>query len=222
VIFHNKAQSPTDQYLTHHWPFCEGTMNDVTGSAHMLQGSATSFASDRFGNPYSALALNGGWTQIPTGIYFNTLEFTILVWVYPINIGFGARVIDFANGGAPSDNIILALSTGSNVLLDLTIDSGPNKVVNARMNQTLPQNQWQFVAATFNGLNSRIYLNGALVAESFQSYTLTTLARSNCYIGKSNWPDGYSSSFLDDLRFYNKSLTQSEILEIMNQNETSK
>ncbi len=42
-------------------------------------------------------------------------------------------------------------------------------------------------------------------------------------IGKSNMGggDGYSSSYIDDLRFYNKSLTQSELLKIMNLN-TSK
>ena len=47
---------------------------------------------------------------------------------------------------------------------------------------------------------------------------MKTLTRSNCFIGKGNWPtDGFSSSFVDDLRFYNKSLTQTEIQQLMNQ-----
>jgi hypothetical protein len=33
---------------------------------------------------------------------------------------------------------------------------------------------------------------------------------------------GYSLSLIDDLKFYNKSLSQEEILELMNHNETSK
>jgi len=40
-------------------------------------------------------------------------------------------------------------------------------------------------------------------------------------IGKSNWlTDGYSSLYLDDLRFFNKSLNQEEIIQLMKQNGT--
>ena len=34
----------------------------------MKQGALTSFTSDRFGNANSALALNGGWAQVPSGV----------------------------------------------------------------------------------------------------------------------------------------------------------
>jgi hypothetical protein len=46
-------------------------MNDYIGSAHMTQESSSTFTLDRFGNNNSALALNGSWTQVPAGIYFN-------------------------------------------------------------------------------------------------------------------------------------------------------
>ena len=77
--------SCTKQYLTHYWPIESGSMNDVKGAADMSQGNATSYTSDRFGNANSALALNGGWTQVPSGIYFNSPQFTITAWVYPQN-----------------------------------------------------------------------------------------------------------------------------------------
>ena len=78
--------------------------------------------------------------------------------------------------------------------------------------------QWQFLVATFDGFNSRVYLNGQLTRSLNNTYTMKTLTRSNCFIGKSNWGGyGFSSSFLDDLRFYNKSLTQTEIQQLMNQ-----
>jgi len=56
-------------------------MFDVIDVAHMTQGSSTYFTTDRFGNANAALALNGGWTQVPSGIYFDTPEFTISVWI---------------------------------------------------------------------------------------------------------------------------------------------
>ena len=76
----------------------------------MTQGSLTTFVPDRFGNPNSALNLNGGWTQVPAGNYFNTPAFTISAWVYPQQVGLYARVIDFGDGPGP-ENVILAIAT---------------------------------------------------------------------------------------------------------------
>ena len=70
----------------------------------MTHGENTSFVADRFGNANSALALNNGSTQIPPGVYFDTSEFTVTVWVYPQQIDVWSRVIDFGNG-PNADNI---------------------------------------------------------------------------------------------------------------------
>jgi hypothetical protein len=211
----------TDQYLTHFWPIFNGTMIDVIGSAHMTQGNLASFVQDRFGDVNSALALNGGWTQVPAGIYFNTPEFTISAWVYPSNVSSWTRIIDFANG-CESHSITLVFSalTPNHPSLCLYTDSW----YFVESSQSITLDRWQFFAATFNGTRARFYLNGNLTADLFFSYTLQNVLRSYCYIGKSNchW-DGYSNSYLDDLRFYNKSLTRNEIIELMiNQNEISK
>jgi hypothetical protein len=85
-------------FLTHYWPICNGQMQDEIGMALMTQGNLTSFTTDRFGNENSALALNGGWTQVPSGVYFDTPEFSVSVWIYPQNAESWSRVFDFANG----------------------------------------------------------------------------------------------------------------------------
>ena len=205
-----------DQYLTHYWPILNGTMLDTIGDSHMIQGNLTSFASDRFGNANSALALNGGWTQVPNGIYFDSPEFTISVWVYPKSVGLVARVIDFGNG--TNDNVVLALKPYINIC------SG-SFCFAAHSSQLIITNAWQFLAFTYTGVDVSIYLNGKLVVSSKYTYVLPKLTRTNCYIGKSNWAgEGYSSSYIDDLRFYNKSLNQKELISLMmmNQTQTSK
>jgi hypothetical protein len=189
-------------------------MKDVIDSKDMEQGNLTSFIEDRFGCPNSALALNGGWTQVLPGIYFDTNEFSISLWIYPSLNGSWSRIIDFGNGDS-NDNIILGFS-GTSLNIFLEIWSGSTSVLNIVSSQPLLTSQWQFIAATFNGTNGRIYFNDTLTTtDSFNTngYSLSTnLSRTNCYIGKSNWPaDGFSNSFLDDLRFYNKSLTLEEI-----------
>jgi len=195
-------------------------MLDVIGLSDMIQGSLTNFTLDRFGDPNSALALNGGWTQVPSGIYFNTPEFTISVWIYPQQVGSWSRVIDFGNGPFV-DNIILALSAVTSLKSCSLILSG-SAVFSCYSSKTLTLNSWQFLTFTFNTTHGYIYLNGTIVAQSNQSFTLPTITRTKCYIGKSFDPTNeYSSSYLDELRFYNKSLTQTEIIELMNQNQTS-
>jgi hypothetical protein len=206
--------------MTHNWPFKMGTMFDEIGAAHMEQGNLTSFIEDRFGCPNSALALNGGWTQVPPGIYFDTPEFTITFWIYPQQVGLWSRVIDFGNG--PTSNNIVICNYLSTPRFQLYASSVI--LIEAISAKSLQTNKWQFLSVTLNRNSSRIYLDGQLTINLNKNYTLQISNRTKCYIGKSNWAgDGYSYSYLDDLRFYNKSLSQGEIVELMNyQNQTSK
>ena len=221
-VYYASCSANPDTYLTNYWPICVGTMNDVIGAANMQQGSGTtSFVADRFGNPNSALALNGGWTSVPPGIYFNSVQFTITVWVYPLSVGSSARVIDFGNGAA-GDNILLSLDAGGNLIPYFGIYVGGNMLSQPASTQALALNQWQFLAASFDGSMLKIYINGAITTSATVSYTsLTALTRANNFIGKSNWANGYSSSYLDDLRFYRTSLSQTQLLNLMSKNDTS-
>jgi len=215
LIVLKKASSSTDQYLTHYWPICNGQMLDEIGTSHMIQESSTHFDLDRFGKANSSLNLNGGWTRVPSGVYFDTSEFTITLWANPRNVSTFSRIIDFGNEQA--DNVIFGFS-GLNTFspyVSLFTDLFPSS-------SSLSFNQWQFLAASFNGTNLRIYKNDKIVMDRDNLYyKLTAIHRNDCYVGKSNWNgDGYSYSLLDDLRFYNKSLTQTEIIDLMNRNET--
>jgi hypothetical protein len=201
-------------------------MLDQIGTANMTQGENTTFVEDRFCNPNSALALNGGWTQVPPGVYFDTPEFSISVWVYPLNVADWARVIDFGNGGT-NDNIILGLSFVSlkPLIPYFAIFNGPATIFIPKSSQSLLLSQWQFLVAAFNGTNARVYLNGELKADAYNESLKfqTNVSRSMCFIGKSiKTTIGYSWSYLDELRFYNKSLTQAEIYDLMNQTSLSK
>jgi hypothetical protein len=198
-------------------------MQDVAGSAHMTQGALTTFTSDRFGNPNSALALNTGYTIVPSGVYFNTPAFTISVWVYPkLIVGYWARVIDFSNGLA-TKTILFSISAWSNLPALGIWDTTSFKVGDFVSNTALINNQWQFLVTTFDGTTAKVYINGSLTySGTITSYSFPTLTRTQNWIGKSAWStDGYSSSFLDDLRFYSISLSQDEILEIMNSQTTA-
>ena len=203
-------------------------MKDERGLAHMTQGNLTYFTTDRFNNTNSALALNGGWTQVPSGIYFDTPEFTISVWVLPRQIGYAARVIDFGNSSASSsanasNNIVLRLDTSNDYRPALNIHNDGNSIGDCVSLQPLSNNFiWQLLTATFNGTLMSIYINGNLTKNTTVNFILSNTTRNYNFIGKPyDSLYNYSWSYLDDLRFYNKCLTQSEIIELMIQNKTN-
>ena len=211
-----------DSYLTHYWPICNSQMTDLIGLAHMQQGENTTFTSDRFDNPDSALALNGGWTYVSSGVYFSGPQFSITLWVFPKTVGSWARIIDF--GTVNGDIVVISLSESYTNKPYFGIFTSTNIFSNTTSTQPLTLNNWQFLAATFDGSSLLIYINGVLTGStSVPSFTsLAPLTRTNNYIGKSNWnDDGYSSSYFDDLRFYNISLTQLQLIDIMVSNETN-
>ena len=195
-------------------------MNDQIGLSDMTQGNLTSFTTDRFGCPYSALDLNGGWTQVPSDVYFNDLEFTISVWIFPRQIGVWARIFDFGNNQL--DNIFFAISGANTLQPAFNIISLSTQVILLVSPQKLVLNKWTFLTVTFNNTIIRLYLDGKLTIEQSHSFSLPSLKRTTCFIGQSNWAtDDYSFSILDDLRFYSKCLTQAELIELMNRNQTS-
>jgi len=217
----------TDKYLTHHWPIFDSNMKDVVGKADMKRDNLIQFATDRFGNPNSSLNLNGGSTQIPGGVYFDSREFTISVWVYPKGVKYHSRIIDFSPVLNSFENrIIFAFDFSANSInlnykpVLLIFDNKSTTAAKAESSKPLINEQWQFLTLTFNGSASFIYINGCISQSTtfVKSYILPTVFRNYTYIGKGGL---YSNSYLDDLRFYNKSLAQSEILELMNENETS-
>ena len=62
-MFISSCASPYDAYLTNYWPISNGHLNDLVGHADMMQVAYTSFATDRLGNPKSALDLYGSWLK---------------------------------------------------------------------------------------------------------------------------------------------------------------
>lgn len=217
----------TDEFLTHHWPIFNSNMSDVVGTADIERVNPITFASDRFGNPNSSLNLNGGSTRIPGGIYFDSPEFTISVWVYPKGVKYHSRIIDFSPVLNSYENRIYLVFDNAPNSQNLTyepalfiLDNRNKSVVQAISSKPLINEQWQFLTITFNGTASYIYINGCISQSTtfVKPYILPTIFRNFTYIGKRS---AYSNSYLDDLRFYNKSLAQSEILDLMYENEPS-
>ena len=178
--------------------------------------ASTTFTTDRFGVANSALSLNKGYTILPSQIYFDTPQFSVSVWVYYLATDGWARFIDMGNG-CNLEEIELAQQNYISNQPFFELYNVTKQICNVKSASVLQNQSWQFVVATFDGSYAKIYMNGNLTGtSSLASYTPKSLKRMYNYVGKSNCPNGYSYSYLDDLRFYNTSLTQSQIDELIN------
>jgi hypothetical protein len=191
-----------------------------------LNEGSGSTAGDSSGNGNTATLMNGTtWT---TGKYGGALLFdgandlarvndsssldlttaaTFEAWVYPTVSPAGWRTIlqkevdayFFAASGAGAGN--LPASGG-------TFDG--NCCTFVAGTSTLPANVWTHVAATYDGSQLRFYVNGILVASKAVtgSYQVNT---SYLWMGGNAVYGEHFNGKLDELRIYNKALTQAEI-----------
>jgi hypothetical protein len=107
----------------------------------------------------NALSLNGNtqYVAMPAGTWFNG-DLTIEAWVYERSYDNWARLLDFGNGQS-SDNVILALSDGTTGKPSFGVVV-TNTGYTMTAGSALPTNQWVHLAATLQGTNATIYVDG--------------------------------------------------------------
>ena len=79
----------------------------------------------------------------------------------------------------------------------------------------LTLNAWTHVAATYDGGNLRLYVNGALIRTQAVSGNISETTGAFRIGGNSSWGE-YFSGLIDEVRIYNHALTQAEIQSDMN------
>ena len=160
---------------------------------------------------------------------------TISFWFKSINTPTWARMFDFGNGPS-SDNIFVFVN--NNFLSCSVYNSrgesnfynfykNPNPVTNRSIDVNINDNVWRHftwvIEPYSDGVyaNWYIYINGELLKPSpntniTRANTLypRPILRKNIYLGKSNWEDPYYNGCIEDFRFYNKILTNNDIISL--------
>jgi hypothetical protein len=192
------------------YAFDEGTgttARDSAGTNHATLNRATWTTS---GHASRGLALNGvdQNASVPDAAALDlTTAGTIEAWVRPTTVvgqrslltkesptGLSYQVQPVGSGGRPS----AAFNTGSG---DLRMNAG----------SALALNTWSHVAVTLSGTIARLYVNGAQVASRTVSGTLAQTSGVLRIGGAATFGDWFAGT-VDDLRIYNRALSQLEIV----------
>jgi formylglycine-generating enzyme required for sulfatase activity len=191
------------------YPF-NGNANDASGNGHDGTVIGTTLTTDRFGTPNSAYYFpgNGERISVPHADSLNLLNgYTLSTW------------INFEVGGLSSPRIIdkftysfFTLQNGSSRSLGMYFSDQTSLFTTT----TISAGQWYHVVSSYDLHQRKIYVNGSLVASDSSTFALITnslpleIGRKPVY--------GYDSfkGKIDDVRIYNRALSDSEILQLYN------
>jgi hypothetical protein len=133
------------------------------------------------------------------------------------NVGAWQRIMDFGNGSA-SNNILFS-RYGSTDNLFFEIYNGASST-SINTSGGIVQNQLCHYVVTVNGAMAYVYRNGVLINSGTFATVPTTVSRTNCYIGKSNWADEYFQGQIPITKIYNRALTTQEVRQNYQQYKT--
>lgn len=221
-----------------YWKLDEGngsTINDSSGNknAGALSGSPSWASTDnsaptKFTNP-SALVFNGSsqYARIPRTPTLEPTSFTVSLWAKRTG---GAVQVKFAKifekqymTADPFLSIALNINHTNDDPSVVTLDVSQNVagIATARNisspSGAMPDGAWTHIVGIYDPAGSapqeRLYINGVLIASAIYNDPMAydPTATGDIYLGKSGRDIQYFAGSIDDVRFYNRPLTDAEI-----------
>jgi Concanavalin A-like lectin/glucanases superfamily/Dockerin type I domain len=195
------------------YSFDEGsgtTVTDASGYGNTGTISGASWTSQgKFGN---ALSFDGisNWVTVNDSDSLDLASgMTLEAWAYPTTAP-GTWTTILLKEAPPGNNLAYHLQgdPSNHPSSYITTDvSGLQGVVGP---QALPLNTWTYLAATYNGAMLSVYVNGTVVVSQPVSGNIVPSVGPLRFGGNSIWGE-YFAGKIDEVRIYNRALSQTEI-----------
>lgn len=221
----NKSQNsltPIDSAMIVCFPF-SGNANDMSGNNHNGTINGAVLTADRFSNPNSAFSFNGANQNISVpnfGNYINGNEVSISFWsTSTVNLTRSAFIFV---SDVPSNRFNVHVYYVGGTYWDYGNISSNGRLFwsNSTLPPTNTWDHWVFVTSQI-GNYQKCYKNGVLQLNKVGSSTFTNSPVKDLLIGggvgfnnANLWFDGK----LDDIRIYNRALTQNDVTNLYSNN----
>lgn len=197
------------------WNGTSGEVLDASGNENngVRVGNATT-AAGKFGNG-GTFDGTGDYTSVSDSAVFNAANLTYSGWVKFDNITSDAYNALIAKHG----QMIFYLPGSSNNFAFYVYGSGGTncETVNAYSSSNFTNGTWYHFAATYNGKNKKIFVNGSEVASSACSLSGYTDNANSLTFGGVNFDSVYDlDGTIDELRIYNRALSPAEVRQLYN------
>ena len=193
------------------------TAYDRSGSSPANNGTMVNMStttSPVAGISGQALNFDGvsNYVDAGTGATLNLTNVTVTAWIKTNTSGAGVfqYIADKSSGGNSTTQYELRLS---NLNIELVIGNGSSRV--SAFKAGLSKNTWYFVTGTFDGSNLIAYINAVSGTPTAFSGTQGATSAS-VQIGARSGTQGLFGGIIDEVRVYNRALSQSEIQQLYN------
>ncbi len=187
-----------------------GTLLDSSGNALHGTISGAAWAAGRTGG---ALRFDGvnDWVTVNDHTLLDITRMTLSAWVRPsVNTPWTTVIMKETPGGL--GYALYANDDASRPAGYVQIGGVDRPVTGTAAVSTAA---WTHLAVTYDGANMRMYVNGALVRTVAQTGTPVASAEPLRIGGNASWGE-YFTGLIDDVRIYNRALTQAEVQGDMN------
>jgi hypothetical protein len=202
---------PSTNGLVAYYPF-NGNANDQTSNGNHGNVNGAILTADRFGNSNSAYyfdGINDDISGTTNNWPFYKTPRTISIWGKLTSLPQYTNAILLTYGVAQlhsSNSVYFQLVTGQKKVLYVAYQDD----ISADYDYNL--DQWYHLVGTFDGSVASLYINGALIAS--ESKPNWSNLPANFHIGNlDNWTAWFNGP-VDDIRIYNRVLSQEEILSL--------
>ena len=202
--------------LAHYWTFNENYVNVVNGASGSPVGNV-SFGEDHFGMANRALSISGGYVLLPTDVYLSG-DYSIAFWLRVNQFTpFFQTLIRLKRPDYTNSFYLYMAPTG---LLQLVMT---NTLYQQYINTayTLPLKQWVHIGLTMSGPLLSVYVNGALRERYAFSVSMASAVHATSMFGDGGLAAQPLYVSLDDMMFFSRALTASEVLTVMSYSMSS-
>ena len=205
---------PLSNGLIAYYPF-SGDASDETGNGHDGVVYEATLTTDRNGNADSAYHFDGAgdYIEVLHAADLTPAEITITAWINVESVpGSWPAVVNKVGPSAPGYDGVPGYSlefngpAGIRFISHLEGVSGPP----ASPSVTFPFGEWHFVAGVYDGSGFTLYLDGDAYGPSDDPGTLYQPGN-NLKIGGSSAGSRFFNGIIDEVRIYNRGLSQTEI-----------
>jgi hypothetical protein len=214
-----ESQNRLYQGLVAYYPF-DGNANDE--SAHGNDGVEHGGIEYVQGMISQAAKFNGTSTYInvPHDDSLNLQNITLSAWVYDYNHNGSSSMIllkgKWTTKGGQKRQYGFSSTYGSQAIADFGLFNVSGKWEGIRSTSHTPLNQWKHIVVTYDGQQQKMYLDGELHNSRNAAFDVFTPQNpESLTIGagftEHNTPLGPKDGLIDDLRIYNRALSDIEI-----------
>jgi hypothetical protein len=213
-----RPYDPLNEGLVAEYLF-SGNALDSSGNHHDGTVSGAVLASDRFGNANAAYRFDGSGSNIDLPLdSFSPTNLTFSAWINPGTLGTRKMIVGKLTGFDTSGNVALELR---NDILAMQFNNGDTyETWHTTLGSTsLVVNTWYHVAATYDGSELKVFLNGVLdgslaYSQGLGANTIPWMIGVHASYDGGYWPGFTFEGLIDDVRVYNRALSGAEIVQL--------